>query len=126
MEEKQVQSHVGTGGHSPQNNESQHRRKRSTDPDEMSGIIMKKRRSPPHSIQTESMHPVEPSEQPESPVEPEPSTSVHHDPDDPNSLPPIRLLKDLETRSITVAQLIQEVKGIYAGLGKYSVWSSRI
>lgn len=32
--------------------------------------------------------------------------------------PAPRLLKDLETRAITVAQLIQEVKGIYAGLGK--------
>lgn len=29
------------------------------------------------------------------------------------------LLRDLETRSITVAQLIAEVKGIYAGLGMY-------
>lgn len=32
--------------------------------------------------------------------------------------PPPRLLRDLETRAITVPQLIQEVKGIYAGLGK--------
>lgn len=66
------------------------------------------------------MHPDEPLEQPESPVDPEPSTSIHDDQDDSNPLPPILLLKDLETRSITVAQLIQEVKGIYAGLGKCS------
>ena len=32
--------------------------------------------------------------------------------------PPAELLRDLETRAITVSQLIQEVKGIYAGLGK--------
>lgn len=31
--------------------------------------------------------------------------------------PSLRLLRDLETRAITVPQLIQEVKGIYAGLG---------
>lgn len=30
--------------------------------------------------------------------------------------PPLKLLRDLQTRAITVPQLIQEVKGIYAGL----------
>lgn len=34
---------------------------------------------------------------------------------------PAELLRDLETRPITVAQLIQEVKGIYAGLGMYAL-----
>lgn len=34
--------------------------------------------------------------------------------------PPTALLRDLETRAITVSQLIQEVKGIYAGLGSHS------
>jgi len=31
------------------------------------------------------------------------------------------LLRDLETRAITVPQLVQEVKGIYAGLGVSSI-----
>lgn len=38
--------------------------------------------------------------------------------------PAPRLLKDLETRAITVSQLIQEVKGIYAGLGNRTTSSS--
>lgn len=37
--------------------------------------------------------------------------------------PPPRLFKDLETRAITVPQLIREVKGIYAGLGKCTALS---
>ena len=32
--------------------------------------------------------------------------------------PSLGLVRDLETRAITVSQLIQEVKGIYAGLGR--------
>lgn len=35
--------------------------------------------------------------------------------------PPVELLKDLETKPITVAQLTQEVKDIYAGLGSSPV-----
>ena len=41
-----------------------------------------------------------------------------HAPLDDSDQPSTALLKDLETRAITVSQLIQEVKGIYAGLGQ--------
>ena len=44
----------------------------------------------------------------------EPSPYFDHDE---SAQPPAELLRDLETRAITVSQLIQEVKGIYAGLG---------
>lgn len=47
-------------------------------------------------------------------------TNTFHDDDDGFNHPPSGLLRDLETRAITVSQLIQEVKGIYAGLGMCS------
>ncbi|KAJ9663494.1 hypothetical protein H2198_000760 [Neophaeococcomyces mojaviensis] len=36
--------------------------------------------------------------------------------DDDTGNPPLKLIRELETRPITVSQLVQEVKGIYAGL----------
>jgi len=53
-------------------------------------------------------------------------TNTFHDDDDGFDHPPPGLVRDLETRAITVSQLIQEVKGIYAGLGMFCQRSLRL
>lgn len=40
--------------------------------------------------------------------------------------PPPPILKHLETNTVTASQLIQEVKGIYTGLGKHLVVASKV
>jgi hypothetical protein len=95
---------------------------------------VKRRRSPPF----DSHHPYSPdSNETKSrilsspPLKPPPAhrvgsdiaadsayTRVNYVQEDNSGQPSPILLRDLETRAITVPQLIQEVKGIYAGLGK--------
>lgn len=110
--------------------------KRPKEDDEASTSLkeVKRRRSPPLETQKHSSHDFNdaksiPSTPPPEPLPPN-DTGSDTAPDSAYSLveyaqeentghPPPRLLRDLETRAITVPQLIQEVKGIYAGLGKY-------
>lgn len=92
--------------------------KRPNDPDEMSANP-KKRKSPPPNSDDLSLLPDDVTDtDPADSVEVLDASSIHETflEDDPSHQPP-ELLRDLETRAISVSQLIQEVKGIYAGLG---------
>ncbi|KAK5953876.1 hypothetical protein OHC33_005147 [Knufia fluminis] len=99
------------------------RKNKRPNPEEMSDILhsdMKKRKSPSASSNDLSLLPdhvdgtVDHSDSAEVPD----NSSAFPDTffDDDTGHPPPGLLRDLETRAITVSQLIQEVKGIYAGL----------
>lgn len=96
--------------------------KRPNDPDDMS-VNPKKRRSPPPSSDNLNLIPDQVADNDHSDslevleVSNSQETFLDHDDDDTSHSSP-GLLRDLETRAITVSQLIQEVKGIYAGLGK--------
>jgi hypothetical protein len=94
--------------------------KRPRDPDDMSTLSSeldrdRKRTPPPKTRLPDSLL----HEDPEVAETLDPPNSIHEDIlDDDTGHPPPGLLRDLETRAITTSQLIQEVKGIYAGLGK--------
>lgn len=96
--------------------------KRPNNMDDMS-VNPKKRRDPPPSSDNLSLTPdkvgdTDPSDSLEVlDASNSQENFLDHDDDD-ISHPSPGLLRDLETRAITVSQLIQEVKGIYAGLGK--------
>lgn len=84
----------------------------------------KRRRSPPASSEDPSH--VDDRDRSASPEVLDPSsdfTNTFVDDDDGVDHPTPGLLRDLETRAITVSQLIQEVKGIYAGLGMFPVYT---
>lgn len=81
-----------------------------------SNTNLKRRKSPPLSDDQSQIPQAHETSRAET-LEPEGWNTLRDTGLEDQDQPPVELLKDLETRPITVAQLIQEVKGIYAGLG---------
>lgn len=101
--------------------------KRPVDPDEMMDDLPRdstsKRRRSPHPSSEDPSH-GDDRDRSASPEVLDPSSDLTNtllEEDDGVDLPTPGLLRHLDTRAITVSQLIQEVKGIYAGLGMSSI-----
>lgn len=120
--QKLEESRVDATNSSLQNHvdSSQRLSKRPNDPDEMS-VNHKRRRTPPPP-ESDELSPIRrhmtDSDHEDSPEALDATNFSETFLDDDTSHPSPGLLRDLETRAISVSQLIQEVKGIYAGLGK--------
>ncbi|KAK5309721.1 hypothetical protein LTR70_010060 [Exophiala xenobiotica] len=125
LEHQSLDEHkTGLGDSSMNNNPESLPRsnKRRVDPDAMMDDLprdtnTKRRRSPPASSEGPSH--VDDRDRSASPEVLDPSSvfiNTFVDDDGGVDHPTPGLLRDLETRAITVSQLIQEVKGIYAGL----------
>lgn len=113
LKESSLDNHVDTGSRPP-------KRTKDVSDYEDSGLLntnVKRRRSPtPQSDVPDQLPQGHETSRIDSPG-PDRWSIVHDTSLEEQEEAPVKLLKNLETRPITVAQLIQEVKGIYAGLG---------